>query len=186
MSASRARIGLLLGTTAFVVVLDQWTKHLVHSRFRWGESVPVLEGLFSLTYVRNMGAAFGLLHKAPAWFRDPFFIIVPIVALFVILYILVTLPKGQRVAALGLSLIFAGAIGNLIDRVRFGYVIDFLDFYWNDWHWPAFNVADCCIVVGVGLMFVLSFIQGRKTPGKPIPEPVSGISSSSTQGASQP
>jgi signal peptidase II len=145
-----------------VIVVDQWTKYLIHSRFRWGESVGVIQNLFALTYVRNTGAAFGLLHRAPSWFRDPFFILVPVVALFVILFILMTLPPDQKKAVVGLSLVFGGAIGNLIDRLRFGYVIDFLDFHWKEvYHWPAFNVADSSIVVGVGLMFLLSLFQGK-------------------------
>ena len=163
---------LILGVISVVVlVLDQWTKHLVHTRFQWGETVPIIESFFSLTYVRNSGAAFGLLHRAPAWFRDPFFIVVPVLAMFVILYIFHKLTERQKWTAVALSLILSGAVGNLIDRLRFGYVIDFLDFHWKEaYHWPAFNVADSAIVVGVGIMFVLSFfekpeeLESRPTP----------------------
>lgn len=161
--------------SVIVVALDQWTKIIIHSRFRWGESIPVIPGWFSLTYVRNTGAAFGLLHKAPAAFRDPFFIIIPVVALFVILFIMASLPPKQKLSAVALSLIFGGAIGNLIDRLRFGFVVDFLDFFWKEHHWPAFNVADSCIVVGVSLMFILSLIQDHqanlaKKRGDSVPE----------------
>lgn len=152
-----AKYGILFLTTVIVLVVDQWTKHLVHTRFRWGESVQYIESFFALTYVRNSGAAFGLLHKAPAWFRDPFFIVVPLVALIVILVLFVKLKEDQKWTALALSLILSGAVGNLIDRLRFGYVIDFLDFHWKEvYHWPAFNVADSCIVVGVAVMFIQS------------------------------
>lgn len=145
------------------IIVDQWTKNLVHSKFAWGESVAVIKNFFSLTYVRNSGAAFGILHKAPAYFRDPFFIAVPVVAMFIILFLYFKLQENQKLTALALSLILSGAIGNLIDRLRFGYVIDFLDFYWKDYHWPAFNVADSCIVVGVSVLFILSFFQEKGT-----------------------
>lgn len=156
----------ILGLTVVVIlVLDQWTKHLVHTRFRWGESVAIIESFFALTYVRNSGAAFGLLHRAPAWFRDPFFIIVPIVALVVIVVLFVKLKEDQKLTALALSLILGGAVGNLIDRIRFGYVIDFLDFHYKEvYHWPAFNVADSAIVVGVGIMFAQSLFQKNPDP----------------------
>ena len=141
-----------------VIIADQWTKYLVHVRFRWGESVPVADPFFALTYVRNMGAAFGLLHRAPAYFREPFFIVIPLVALFTILLFFVKLKEDQKWTATALTLILGGAIGNLIDRLRFGYVIDLLDFHWKEmYHYPAFNIADSCIVVGVVIMFLLSF-----------------------------
>ncbi len=150
---------LLLGVITLVVVLvDQWTKLAIHRRFHWGESRPLFESFFSLTYVRNTGAAFGLLHHAPVWFREPFFIVVPVAAMFVILWIFATLPKSQKTVAFGLCLVFSGALGNLIDRLRLGYVIDFLDFYWKQEHWPAFNFADSCIVVGVTILFVATFM----------------------------
>jgi len=145
-----------------IVALDQWTKHLVHTKFYWGESIPIIDSFFALTYVRNSGAAFGILHRAPATFRDPFFIIVPILVLLIITVIFVRLTQAQRLSAFALSLIYAGAIGNLIDRLRFKYVIDFLDFHWKEvYHWPAFNVADSSIVVGVGFLLLESFFSGK-------------------------
>ena len=143
------------------LILDQWTKHLVHKNFSWGESKPIVSGFFSLTYVRNSGAAFGILHKAPPAFRDPFFIAVPLIALFVIIFLFVRLQDNQLFTAGALSLILSGAVGNLIDRLRFGFVIDFLDFFIKDYHWPAFNVADSCIVVGVSILFIQSFFQSK-------------------------
>ncbi len=153
---------ILLLVVIVVLIIDQWTKQIVHREFRWGESRPVLPSFFSLTYVRNTGAAFGLLHRAPAYFRDPFFIIVPVIALFVIGFVLFRLDSAQVTTAVALSLIVAGAVGNLIDRLKYGFVIDFLDIYWKDYHWPAFNVADSAIVVGVSLMFLQSFKQGNQ------------------------
>lgn len=159
----KSRYFLLAAIFISTVVLDQWTKFLIYSRFRWGESVPVFESFFALTYVRNMGAAFGLLHQAPAAIREPFFVIVPILALLVIGYLFYQLRDDQKWVATALSLILSGAIGNLIDRARFGYVVDFLDFYIGTHHWPAFNVADSAIVVGVAMMFLDSFKQKPET-----------------------
>lgn len=158
----QSKFYLLFGITTVVLVIDQITKYFIYSRFRLGESIPVIPSLFSITYVRNTGAAFGLFYKAPSWFRDPFFIVVPLVALTVITVLLLSVPKEKRLPQVGLSLIFSGAIGNLIDRIRFGYVVDFLDCFWKEHHWPAFNVADSCIVVGVGIVLVLSFFDDKK------------------------
>ena len=161
---------VLLGFIVTVVlVIDQITKYYIYSRFRLGESLPVIPDLFSITYVRNTGAAFGLFHRAPTWFRDPFFVVVPILALVVISTLLMSVPQAKKLPQVGLSLIFSGAIGNLIDRVRFGYVVDFLDVFWREHHWPAFNVADSCIVVGVGIVLILSFFEEKhqKEAGKP-------------------
>lgn len=164
---TKTKTTILLAVSVVSLVVDQWTKYLVISRFQWGESYPLISGLFSLTYVRNKGAAFGLFHRAPEAFRDPFFIIVPVVALVIIFLLFVRLTDKQRWTALALSLILGGAIGNLIDRVRFGYVVDFLDVYWRDYHWPAFNVADSCIVVGVGIMLIQSFTEESRTSQSP-------------------
>ena len=159
---SRAKATMFVCVATAVILLDQWTKWIIYSRFRWGESLDVIQNFFAITYVRNKGAAFGMLHKAPEYFRDPFFIIVPMAALAVIILLFVRLDERQKLAATALSLITGGAIGNLIDRLRFGYVVDFLDFHWKEvYHWPAFNVADSCIVVGVGIMLIQSFTETK-------------------------
>jgi signal peptidase II len=158
MNSRRALWGLWAVVHVVVLSLDQWTKYLVHHRFRWGESIPLFDSVFSLTYVRNTGAAFGFMNRAPEWIRVPFFLLMPVTAFGVILYLYSKLQPKQWWNALALSLISAGAIGNFIDRAIYGYVIDFLDFHWKEvYHWPAFNVADSCIVVGVGILFLLSF-----------------------------
>jgi signal peptidase II len=150
--------------TAFpiMLVLDQWTKYLIHSKFSWGESLVLIDSILALTYVRNTGAAFGLFNNAPSFLREPFFIIIPILAIGAISYLLYTLPSSEKWNFWGYTLILTGAFGNLLDRIRLGYVVDFLDFHWKEvYHWPAFNVADSCIVIGVGILFFLSLKSSR-------------------------
>jgi signal peptidase II len=145
----------LLGT-----LFDRWTKHWVHSTFRFGQTKDIIPNVFAYTYVRNRGAAFSFLDNAPAWFRDPFFLTLPIVALIIIGVLIYRLPESKRLNALTLSLIATGAIGNFIDRIKWGYVVDFIDVHWKEvYHYPRFNIADSCIVVGVGIMFVMSFFK---------------------------
>lgn len=147
----------LISICTFILIADQVTKIYVHSNFSLHESIPVVEGFFNLTYVRNPGAAFGMLRDAPDVFRRAFFLSITPVALFVLLYFLVTVRKEDNIQIGAIALIFAGAIGNYIDRVRFQYVIDFLDFYIGRAHYPAFNVADISIVCGVFLWFYCIF-----------------------------
>ena len=132
------------------LVADQASKLYIDGSMRVYQSIPVLDGLFNITYLRNKGAAFSFLANA-SW-RIPFFITVTLVAAVVILVALRKLREGQRLLQVALAMIFSGAIGNLIDRVRLGEVIDFLDVYWKSYHWPAFNVADSLICVGVALV----------------------------------
>ncbi|MFA6822626.1 MAG: signal peptidase II [Geobacter sp.] len=132
------------------LVADQASKLYIHGSMSMYQSIPVLDGLFNITYLRNKGAAFSFLANA-SW-RIPFFITVTLVAAVVILVVLRKLRVDQRLAQVALAMIFSGAIGNLIDRIRLGEVIDFLDVYWKSYHWPAFNVADSLICVGVALV----------------------------------
>ncbi len=146
---------ILAAFPAIVLVLDQITKQLIIDRFHLGESIPVLHGYFSITYVRNTGAAFGFLAASDPSFRVPFFLLVPSIALAVIGYLFRKLPDSDLRTASALALVMGGALGNLIDRMRFGYVVDFLDFHWRyQAHFPAFNVADSAICVGVGLLML--------------------------------
>ncbi len=145
---------------AFVIlVLDQVTKLYVDANFRLHETVPVIRDFFHLTYVRNKGAAFGILADNAV--RIPFFITVSIVAMLGILWYMKRLRDDQRLALFSLSLVFSGAFGNLIDRIRLGEVIDFLDVFWQRYHWPAFNVADSAITVGVTLLFIEMWREDR-------------------------
>jgi signal peptidase II len=145
----------LVALTPLFVLLDQWAKVAITDRFRLGESIPIIRTYFNLTYVRNTGAAFGLLADAHPGLRIPFFLLVPAVAMVVIAFIFRRLPDKSIKVASALALVISGALGNLIDRMRLGYVVDFLDFHWHyQWHFPAFNVADVVICVGVGLLML--------------------------------
>ena len=154
-----SRFVLLSIVTAVILVLDQATKLYIDATFKLHESVPVIRGLFHLTYVRNKGAAFGIL--ADSAIRIPFFITVSLLALLAILWYMKKLAPDQKLTVFALSLVFAGALGNLVDRIRFGEVIDFLDVFWGRHHWPAFNVADSAITVGVGLLILDMWLYER-------------------------
>ncbi|MBI4390403.1 MAG: lipoprotein signal peptidase [candidate division NC10 bacterium] len=153
------------GLAGAVVVLDQTTKLLVERAFRLGESVAILPGFFNLTYVLNPGAAFGLFAGAAAAFRGPFFITISLLAVVLISYYHARYARGRPLAVVGLGLILGGAAGNLIDRLRVGMVVDFLDFHVGGYHWPAFNVADSGITIGVGLL-LLQMLRERKDDGQ--------------------
>ena len=141
---------LVLVTIACVIVaLDQLTKLYIHSGFGLGESVPVINGIFHITYVRNTGAAFGIFARSHEAFRLPFLVLVSIIAIGFIIAMLRRLRDQETGLVTALAFILGGAIGNLIDRALHGEVIDFLDFYWSTYHWPAFNLADSFITVGV-------------------------------------
>jgi len=142
------------------LILDQVTKLAIDRSLQLYQSIPVIDGLFSVTYVRNKGAAFSFLANS-SW-RLPFFIFVTIIAMVAILVSLYKMRDEQRLAVASLGLIFSGAVGNLIDRIRLGEVIDFLDVYWQTHHWPAFNVADSAICVGVTLLALDMIIEDRR------------------------
>jgi signal peptidase II len=144
-----------LGIAAIIVLLDQLTKVTVTRLFSYGESYPVTS-FFNLVLVHNPGAAFSFLADAGGWQRHFF----SGIAVFAVLFILYLLKRHaeQKMFCWALALILGGAIGNLIDRVAYGYVIDFLDLHVAGWHWPAFNVADMAIVGGAAL-FILDELR---------------------------
>jgi signal peptidase II len=152
------------GVTALaVLILDQVTKYWALHRLPPGISRPVLDSFFSLTLVMNPGLAFGLLAGTPAGWRWVVALL-SIGALAILAMVgLRMLPGGGRLTPLALGMIFGGAVGNLIDRARFGAVVDFLDFYWRGYHWPAFNVADSAITVGVALL-AFQMLTAPSTP----------------------
>jgi signal peptidase II len=148
--ADRAKWMIALGTAVSVVLLDQWTKVMVVERMALYESIPVVDGFFALTYVRNTGAAFGILaDRIPTLLRAPFFLAVSGVALLMLGWFLRGLAAERAGLIAACGGVLGGAIGNMIDRVRLGEVIDFLDVYVGAYHWPTFNVADAAITVGV-------------------------------------
>lgn len=149
---------ILAAIAGAIITLDQLVKMYVHTHFSLGESITVIDGFFNLTYVRNTGAAFGLFGESHPLFREIFFLSMPPIAVLVILTILRGVSERDRINIIALSLIFGGAIANYIDRLRFRYVIDFLDFHiGTHYSWPVFNIADMGIVCGVGLLIFLEF-----------------------------
>jgi signal peptidase II len=149
-----------LAVTAAVILLDLWTKWLVVKRIDLHEAVPIRPNLFSIVHVRNDGAAFGIGANADSRII-PLLLNGGAIAVFcvVVVYALRS-AVTDRLLQTGLHLILGGAIGNLLDRFRFGYVVDFLDVYIRNHHWPAFNVADSAICIGIGLLF----LDMRKKP----------------------
>jgi signal peptidase II len=156
---------ILIFLSVAIIFLDQWSKNVILSKFQLGESISVVSSFFNITYVRNTGAAFGFLATAHSAFRVPFFIIVPLVALLIIGLMFRRLPDREVLMSSALALVMGGAVGNLIDRVQHGFVVDFLDFHWKySAHFPAFNVADSAICVGVGLMMLDAAKKEGKSP----------------------
>jgi signal peptidase II len=145
-----------------VVALDQITKAAIVAKFFIHESYPIIDGFFNLVYVMNPGAAFGFLANTSAIFRYIFFIGITALVILLIIYYILKSKSQNMFTVVSLTLIFAGAVGNLIDRVRFGAVVDFLDFYIRSWHWPAFNVADSAISLGAVLMIWGMIIQRKE------------------------
>ena len=146
-----------------VVALDRLTKQLAVDRLDLGEVYTVVPG-FNLALVMNQGAAFGFLADSGGWQRW-FFVTVGIVISTLIMTTLLRPGPASRFLRFGLMLILGGAVGNIIDRVSHGYVIDFVDLYWQAWHWPAFNVADVGITMGALIVLLDIFGSLRRTPG---------------------
>lgn len=155
-----SRWGLFSIIVVAGLLADQASKLYVDKVMSLHQSIPVIDGLFNFTYLRNRGAAFSFLSEA-SW-RLPFFILVTLIAAVVILVALKKMREDQKLAQISLAMIFSGAIGNLIDRIRLGEVIDFLDVYWQQHHWPAFNIADSLICVGVALIALDMYREDQK------------------------
>ena len=161
MSDSRLRQALLVAL--LVVALDQTTKAIVERSMTLYESIPILPG-FSLTYVRNTGAAFGMLAGAPSSLRLPLFLLVTAVAVWALVSYLRATPAYRRMLVWALGGILGGAVGNFICRLRYGEVVDFFHLHWGPWSWPMFNVADSAITVGVAIVLVESIRGGTSGP----------------------
>jgi signal peptidase II len=142
----------LLLLMAAVVLLDQVTKAIVVRALALHEYVPLVDGLLSLSHVRNRGAAFGLLSEWDVPYQSALLSVLSLGALVAIALYFVRLPSSARLPRVALALVLGGALGNLIDRVRLGYVVDFVHAYWRQHQWPDFNVADSAITIGVTLL----------------------------------
>lgn len=158
----RPTFRIALPLAAAVLVLDQASKFAVQGTISYQETVPVIPGLFDLVHVLNKGAAFGFLNDASIGWQTGFFVVASAAACALIFWLLATEQGQARFAAPALGLVLGGALGNMVDRVRTGFVVDFLDFYLGRWHWPAFNVADMGITCGVGLLIVSMYTQGQR------------------------
>jgi signal peptidase II len=150
MAKSKNSLAPWLLLAALVAIIDQLTKLLVLKRFRFSERLNVIDNFFDLTLVFNKGAAFSFLANAGGW-QKWFFIAVAIIAIGFLLYLLAK-HGGQKLFAFGVAMILGGAIGNVIDRIAYGQVTDFLLFYWNSYYFPAFNMADSAITLGAGCL----------------------------------
>ncbi len=161
LNISKGQIALISGA----IILDIITKLIIKAKLQYLETIPVIDGFFNIVYVLNPGAAFGFLRNLDDSYRQLFFIVVTIIA---IIFIFILMNKETRkLPAYALSLVLAGAIGNLIDRIHTSYVVDFLDFYIGSYHWPAFNVADICITIGVSLLIIdLLFFAKKSSENK--------------------
>lgn len=140
-----------------IIVADQWTKYVVHNSFALGEIRPIIEGFFNLTYVRNTGAAWGILGN-----YNTALTVLSILLLAVMVIFRRSFLSDSILHKVALGLMVGGIIGNVLDRIRMGWVIDFLDFYVGRHHWPAFNVADAAICTGVGIYIVTAFLADRQ------------------------
>jgi signal peptidase II len=163
---------LELAIVASIAALDQVTKYLVVTGMELYETIPVIPGLLNLTHIRNTGVAFGLFNTAEFAYKPLVVSLLALAALVGVGLYATQLPAANRLARVGLALILGGAAGNLVDRARQGYVVDFVDAYWNDWHFWAFNVADAAITVGVGLLIIDLFMpEPAATPVPAAEEP---------------
>ena len=149
-----------LWVSAAIVVLDQYSKVLVDSALELHRPIELLPSL-AIRKIYNSGAAFSFLSDASGWQRW-FFIALALLVVVVLITWLYRLPRNQVRMALALSLVLGGAVGNLIDRVFYGYVIDFIDVYYASWHWPTFNIADSAITIGAALLLLDAFTGGKK------------------------
>ncbi len=145
-----------------VVILDQITKGLVRPALALHESIVVIPGYVDFTRVHNTGAAFGMLNSVEFPFKTVVLSLVALIALGGVAWYAATVPLSDRLARIGIAGVLGGAIGNLIDRAKDGYVLDFVDAYWNGWHFWAFNVADAAITVGVIFMILDILGVGRR------------------------
>ncbi len=139
-----------------------WVRTIIVDTVDLYETFPIVKGFFSITYVRNPGAAFGIFTKLDPSYRTPFLLAVSSLAILVIVYLLIRNRAEHWVMRLALSLLVGGAIANFYERLIFGEVVDYLDFYLGNYHWPAFNIADVCISSGLGFFLLFTVVLTKK------------------------
>ncbi|MEK6814855.1 MAG: signal peptidase II [Nitrospirota bacterium] len=169
----RGRRLVLAGVSALAILIaDRVTKNLVEAKLRLSESVPVVAGWVDLVRVENPGAAFSLFADWSPGVRQAVLVAYSVIAILILAW-LIFRPWGKgRLVPISLGLILGGAAGNLVDRLRTGRVVDFVDLHWGGWHWPAFNVADSAITIGVALLLLLGWRDEAGRPGSKSPEKV--------------
>jgi len=145
-----------------IILLDRATKLVIIQTLRLGQGIPVIPGFFDIVFVLNPGAAFGFLATLSEEVRNPLFILISILAVVLIVFYHTRYLRSHRLVSVALGLVLGGAVGNLIDRLYYGMVVDFLDVHAGPYHWPAFNVSDSAISVGVGLMILDMLLDWRR------------------------
>ncbi|MBI5190116.1 MAG: signal peptidase II [Nitrospirae bacterium] len=156
---------IIVPVAVSVYVLDRLTKQLILDKFELGQSVEVVKGYFDITYVQNLGAAFGFLSMLDGGVRLPFFFVTTLLALGLLAYFVRKTGAEAKLTLVSLAMIIAGAAGNLTDRLMYGYVVDFIDWHVGIHHWPAFNIADCGITVGIALLGYEIIVKGESALG---------------------
>jgi len=146
---------LLLIISFSIVAVDQLLKWIMLNMLIYGDSIPVIKGFFSLTLVFNKGAAFGIFQGVKY-----IFLVLPAITIIIILLLYIK-SKNKETVLMPFGLLLGGTIGNFIDRLKYGYVVDFFDFFIKSWHWPVFNIADSCICIGVFLLFIKIFNHSK-------------------------
>jgi signal peptidase II len=155
---------ILMGVSLLVVALDQFTKFLILQSVRLNDSVPLYPDFLYLTYIQNPGTAFGFMSNMEGVVRIPFFIAITLAAGSIVYMYQRIMPQEKHLSRVGLGLVWGGALGNFLDRILYGKVIDFIDVRYHDYQWYIFNVADSCVTVGL-LLLLFEFLQtqGQKT-----------------------
>lgn len=166
MTNFQKKYGMLALIAGLVAILDQISKAAVLAMIPLYRTVPVIPGFFNLTHVRNPGGAFGFLADHIHGFATILFIAFTLAAVVLVIYFYVSTPPTHRFLAAGFAMILGGAVGNLIDRLRFGAVVDFLDVYVGRYHWPSFNVADSAVTVGI-CIFIFHYLANRMPEDQP-------------------
>ena len=160
---SRLPYGLVV---IVVLFLDRWTKWLVVTRLLLNQTILVIDGFFNITYVRNTGVAFGILDPVQSSVKSSVLAVLTVAAVTAVIVYSWRTPVSRKLLQVGLSLILAGALGNLYDRVNYGYVVDFIEVYFRSFRWPSFNIADSAITTGVALLALELFRKdSHDSPG---------------------